>query len=122
LYTFQVGYDLLSIGLLLVNNLLEHVELMVHLLSYLILQALLVEYALLHIGALAQISGAHEMDILQQINLLCGCLLERESSSPFILLLEVAVITQRGIVCRRVHLQLVLVLTKLDSLVLYEND
>lgn len=51
----QVADDLLGIRLLLVNNALEHVELLVYLLGDLLLKRLLVENAMLHLRAFAQI-------------------------------------------------------------------
>ena len=52
LYALQVVDDLLSIGLLLINNTFQHIELVINFLGYLIYQALLVQDALLHVLAL----------------------------------------------------------------------
>ena len=59
LHAFKIRDDLARVGFLLVDDLLEHVKLVVYFLGDLIFQALLVEDSLLHISALVQIIGAH---------------------------------------------------------------
>ena len=51
LHRLEVVDDAFGIGLLFIDDSLEHIELLVDLLSYLINQGLLVENALLHILA-----------------------------------------------------------------------
>jgi hypothetical protein len=49
LHALQVAYDLLGIALLLIDDALEHVELLVHLLGDLFFEALLVQDSVLHL-------------------------------------------------------------------------
>ena len=107
---------------MLVNNLLQHVKLIIYFLGDLILKAFLIEYALLHLSAFTKICRAHQMYVLQKVDLFRGSLLQRESCAPFILLLEVAVITECCVVSRRIYLKFVFVFAELYALVLYHDN
>jgi hypothetical protein len=107
---------------LLVNNLLQHIELLVDLLVDFVLQRLLVEDALLHVGALLEVGGAHVEDVLEQVDLLGGGLLQGQSSAPLCLFFEIAVIAKSSIVSAGVNLEFLLVLAELNAFLLGQNS
>ena len=98
LHTLKVGNDLSCVGLLFINDLLEHVKLVVHLHGDLIFQALLVEDSLLHVRALTQVIGTQRLDLLQEIDLFGARLLQGQGGTPLVLFLEVAVVAEGGVV------------------------
>jgi len=55
LNALQVADDLLGVGLLLVNYALQHIELLVDLLVYFILEAFLIQYFELHLLAFTEV-------------------------------------------------------------------
>ena len=104
LNTLKVRNNLFGIDLLFINDILQHVKLLVNLLGYFILETFLVENALLHILTLLQIFGALLVDILEHLNMLVRCLLEGQRLSPLSLIFEEALIAESGIMRGRVDL------------------
>lgn len=90
----KVANNLLSICLLLIDDTLEHVELLIHLLGDLFLKTFLIEDPMLHIAALAKIIIASLVYFLQALNMLITRLFERESLPPLLGSLEIAIIAQ----------------------------
>jgi hypothetical protein len=75
LHRLQVTDYLLGIGLLFIDDALEHVKLLVNLLGDLFLEAFLVKDAMLHLGAFAEIVSASFIYLLELLDMLVGCLL-----------------------------------------------
>ena len=85
---------------LFVDDALEHVELLVNLLSDLVLEALLVHDALLHLGASLKVVLAHAGDLLQLLDVLGRSLLEGVRLTPLLLLFEEALVAECRVVGR----------------------
>ena len=119
LHRLQVAYYFLGVRLLFVNDALEHVELLVYLFCDLLFKGFLVQDAVLHFGALAQVHGASFVDLLELLDMLIRCLFQSEGFAPLIRVLEVAIIAQGGILDRTEDSKLVLMVAKFDLLVLY---
>lgn len=118
LNTLQVADDLLGVRLLLIDDPLEHVELLVYLLGDFLLKRLLVEDAVLHLRALAKIVGASLVNFLQLLDVFIRRLLQSKGFTPLSCVFEVAIIAQSSVLHRTEDCQFVLVVTKFDLLVL----
>lgn len=119
LHALKVANDLLGVAFLFVDDLLEHVELLVDLFGDLFFEALLVEDSLLHFLALNQIFVATLVNFLKLGYVLIRSHLQSEGLAPVGLVLEEAIVTQGGVLGRRIDGKAVSVLAKLDLGVLH---